>query len=66
LQVKIDEREFVMDEDFAWFLEQFDQPTGSVRVRPEAIERFRGKLPDRLLDYWNEFGFASFRMGSSP
>jgi hypothetical protein len=52
-----------MDEDFAWFLEQFGDPTESVRVQPETGERFRGKLPDQLLAYWNEVGFASFKNG---
>ena len=52
-----------VDEDFAWFLEQFGAPTASQRVSSRTIAKFQGKLPDQLLEYWQRFGFCSFRMG---
>jgi hypothetical protein len=45
------------------FLEEFGQPTQRVVAPPEVIERFRGKLPDKLLGYWQELGFSGFADG---
>ncbi len=52
-----------MDEDIAYFLEKFGQPTQRVRAEPEVIEKFRGKLPDQLLLYWRDLGFSGFMNG---
>lgn len=51
------------DEDLEWFLEQFGAPTCRSDVDRATIERFRGKLPDQLLTYWETLGFCSFRDG---
>jgi hypothetical protein len=32
-------------------------------VPPEKIERFRGKLPDQLLKYWQEYGWCGYAKG---
>lgn len=32
-------------------------------VPPEKIERFRGKLPDKLLEYWQEYGWCGYAKG---
>ena len=52
-----------MDENFAGFLEDFGQPTSKVEAPASVIERFRGKLPNQLLEYWKAFGFCSFQNG---
>jgi hypothetical protein len=54
---------FVMDEHFEWFLEQFGEPNTYESVSEETLTHFRGKLPNRLLEYWQEFGFCSFKDG---
>jgi hypothetical protein len=52
-----------VDEDFAWFLEQFGEPTAAAPASPQVIDKFRGKLPDQLLAYWQDFGFCGFKDG---
>ena len=32
-------------------------------VSPETIARFRGRLPDRLLEYWAAYGWAGYGRG---
>ncbi len=54
---------FKMDERFEWFLEQFGKPNKHESVSEETLTHFRGKLPDRLLEYWEEYGFCSFKDG---
>ncbi|MDP2566745.1 GAD-like domain-containing protein [Pseudoalteromonas marina] len=54
---------FELDEDFEWFLEQFGYPTFSQGVTNKTIKKFQGKLPDRLLTYWQEYGFCGFMDG---
>ncbi|HET7795477.1 MAG TPA: GAD-like domain-containing protein [Rhizobacter sp.] len=51
------------DEDLEWFLEQFGPPTASEAASDEVIRKFRGKLPDQLLTYWQELGFCGFKNG---
>jgi hypothetical protein len=52
-----------MDKYFNWFLEQFGQP--EIRQEPSSatISKYRGKLPDQLLNYWTEYGFCGFKNG---
>ncbi|KLU98494.1 glutamyl-tRNA amidotransferase, partial [Photobacterium aquae] len=52
---------FELDEDFEYFLQKFGYPFATVDCRPEIVEKFRGKLPDRLLEYWQEYGFCGFQ-----
>ncbi|SES69254.1 GAD-like domain-containing protein [Pseudomonas graminis] len=41
-----------MDKVFARFLEKFGDPIDRHEVPVTSIERYRGKLPNQLLDYW--------------
>lgn len=54
---------FVIDDSFDYFLEKFGQPDLSTPASAEVIEEYRGRLPDRLLEYWQEFGFCRFKKG---
>jgi len=52
-----------LDKHLNAFIEEFGQPTTEVRADEQAIERYRGKLPDQLLSYWRELGFSGFANG---
>lgn len=52
-----------MDEDFEFFLEQMGPVVHKRHVPPSSIERFRGKLPDQLLAYWEEHGWCGYADG---
>lgn len=54
---------FLIDEDFKWFLQQFGSPQNSISAENSTVEKYRNKLPDRLLDYWREYGFCGFSNG---
>lgn len=54
---------FELDDDFEWFLEKLGQPTSNIPVTEDILNKFRGKLPKRLLEYWQEFGFCGFMDG---
>lgn len=32
-------------------------------VPPDKIQKFRGKLPDKLLEYWQEYGWCGYAKG---
>ncbi|MBN3495699.1 GAD-like domain-containing protein [Vibrio neptunius] len=51
------------DEYLAFFLSKFGIPTEVVVATSEQIERYRGILPDRLLEYWQQMGFSGFQDG---
>lgn len=52
-----------MDEDFEYFLEKMGPSIEKRHVPPSSIERYRGKLPDRLLHYWQESGWCGYADG---
>jgi hypothetical protein len=52
-----------MDEDFALFLAKFGPAFDKRRVPPSTIDRYRGKLPDQLLAYWQEYGWCGYADG---
>ena len=54
-----------MDESFAYFYndEGFGPAISNTRVPPEAFARFKGKLPDQLLDYWRQYGWSGYGKG---
>ena len=54
---------FVLDEDFEWFIEKFDPPKKTQSVSEEILNEYQGCLPNRLLEYWQEYGFCSFKDG---
>ena len=52
-----------MDEDFAGFLAKFGPAIDRRYVPPSTIARYRGKLPDQLLAYWDEYGWCGYAEG---
>jgi hypothetical protein len=53
----------MIDEDFQYFLHKFGPQIERREAPPSSIERYRKRLPDRLLDYWQEFGWAGYAEG---
>lgn len=53
-----------MDEDFYYFLRTFGAAVQDPQ-QPQAsdIEKYQGKLPARLLEYWKNYGWGSYRNG---
>ncbi|MDR0777426.1 MAG: DUF1851 domain-containing protein [Azonexus sp.] len=49
-------------EEFLGF-EGFGPPMARRDVPPEKINKFRGKLPDKLLEYWQEYGWCGYGKG---
>lgn len=52
-----------MDEYFEYFLEKMGPSVHRRQVPPSSIERFRGKLPVQLLNYWEEHGWCGYAEG---
>lgn len=52
-----------MDEDFEYFLEKMGPAFDKQHVPLLSIDRFRGKLPDQLLEYWQEHGWCGYADG---
>lgn len=52
-----------MDVIFTLFLETFGDPVGHQPVPPSAIDHYRGKLPNRLLAYWQDHGWCGYGDG---
>jgi hypothetical protein len=52
-----------MDEDFEYFLEKMGPGFDRYYVPTASIERYRGKLPDQLLTYWQEYGWCGYAEG---
>jgi hypothetical protein len=52
-----------MDKVFARFLEKFGDPIDRHEVPVTSIERYRGKLPNQLLEYWAEHGWCGYGNG---
>ena len=57
--------EFIMDENFEIFYldERFGPPIYSEPTSEEIIQKYKGKLPDQLLEYWKAFGFSGWGNG---
>lgn len=51
------------DEDFGVFVDEFGEADQRAQVPAAAIDRWRDKLPDRLLQYWQDEGWASYGDG---
>ncbi|UUA71079.1 GAD-like domain-containing protein [Cellvibrio sp. QJXJ] len=54
---------FQLDDRFEWFLEQFGEPQNSIAVDNSTLGAYKGVLPNRLLEYWQEYGFCRFKDG---
>ncbi|MBV7567321.1 GAD-like domain-containing protein [Pseudomonas sp. PDM27] len=52
-----------MDEVFSIFLDTFGGPIDRQEVPASSIERYRGKLPNQLLEYWAEHGWCGYGEG---
>ena len=52
-----------MDEIFSIFLETFGGPVDRREVPTSSIERYKGKLPNQLLEYWDEHGWCGYGDG---
>jgi hypothetical protein len=52
-----------MDENFAYFLEKMGPAIDKRYVPTSSISRYRGKLPDQLLTYWQEHGWCGYADG---
>jgi hypothetical protein len=52
-----------MDEDFEFFIGQMGPAIHQRQVPPSSLERYRGKLPDQLLAYWQEHGWCGYADG---
>jgi hypothetical protein len=49
-------------EDFLGF-SGFGPPIAPREAPPETINKFRGKLPDKLLEYWRQYGWCGYAKG---
>ena len=47
-----------LSEDFEAALEQFGPPLGGIAPGSFDTSRFRGKIPDSLLDFWDQHGLG--------
>ena len=56
-------RKSVTDKGFNYFLEKFSLPDWQIAVDQNTINHYRGKLPDKLLFYWEKMGFCRFKQG---
>lgn len=54
---------YVRDEDFEYFISKFGEAFHRQNVPAEVIARFRGRLPDRLLSYWQHEGWCGYADG---
>ncbi len=56
---------YIMDEAFDYFYndEGFGPPIESTPVSEEILAKFKGKLPNQLLEYWKAFGFSGWGNG---
>lgn len=54
---------FNLDEMFEGFLEDFGMPEHRESCSSKTLEKFKNKLPERLLEYWQEYGFCGFKKG---
>jgi hypothetical protein len=54
---------YARDEAFEMFIEEFGEAFHRRDVPEDVIERFRGRLPDRLLGYWQNEGWCGYADG---
>jgi len=51
------------DEDFEVFIEDMGEPTAPEPAAPAVIEKYRGRLPDQLITYWENEGWGAWKEG---
>ena len=54
-----------MDESFAYFYKdkEFGPAIDTKPVPQRSLEKFKGKLPDQLLSYWQQYGWSGYGRG---
>ena len=52
-----------MDEAYSVFLEEIGNTIERREVPVSSIQRYRGTLPDQLLEYWSEHGWCGYGDG---
>lgn len=52
-----------MDEIFSLFVEQVGEPFFRQEVPLSSLDRYRGILPSKLLEYWSEHGWCGYGDG---
>jgi hypothetical protein len=52
-----------MDQLFEYFLQKMGPAIERLDVPPSTIERYRNKLPEQLLAYWQEHGWSGYANG---
>lgn len=57
------EHDYAMDQDFEYFLEKMGPAIHRRRVQQSSMARYRGRLPNQLLDYWEEHGWCGYADG---
>lgn len=50
-------------EDIDYFYEKYGQPIDKVEATESIIKKYRGKLPESILEQWRLFGFAGYLNG---
>jgi hypothetical protein len=45
------------------FFAEFGKPFVTEQVSGETLRKFKGKLPNRLLEFWRQYGFCGFKDG---
>ena len=51
------------DEDFAFFISEFGEAQVRREVPDDAVQRWQGRLPDKLLEYWKLEGWSGYANG---
>lgn len=52
-----------INENFAYCIEEFGAPAGGEAVSAEVREAYRDKVPQSLLDFWEEYGTGLWLTG---
>jgi len=53
----------MIEEDIEWFIERFGEADSAKAVEQATLNKYCGKLPDALLQFWQDYGFCSFKKG---
>ncbi|RML74256.1 GAD-like domain protein [Pseudomonas syringae pv. atrofaciens] len=56
-------RKVAMDEYYNLFLKKFGSVIKRQEVPKSSIAKYKGKLPDQLIYYWEEYGWSGFGNG---
>lgn len=55
----------MVDEEFEYFYSEkgFGPAVDARPAAPAKLQQYRGKVPDKLLEYWQAYGFAGYGRG---